>query len=74
MVQKAKNPLVLAFTNKAVENVKSRLIKSGFDKKEANNTCFTFDSYFCEWNGRNIDSLDEKQYSSKSLVWYQTNG
>ena len=60
MVEKAKNPLVLAFTNKAVENVKNRLIKMDYDKDEANKTCYTFDSYFCEWNGRNIDSLDGK--------------
>ena len=60
LVEKAKNPLVLAFTNRAVENVKNRLIKNGYDKYDANKTCFTFDSYFCEWNGRNIDSLDGK--------------
>ena len=29
MVQKCKRPIVLLFTNKAVENVKSRLIKMG---------------------------------------------
>ena len=60
MVQDAKNPLVLAFTNKAVENVKSRLIQTGYEKEVANGMCFTFDSYFCEWNGRNIDSLKDK--------------
>ena len=52
MVEKAKNPL-------ASENVKRRLIKLGYEKNEANTTCFTFYSYFCEWNGRNIDSLED---------------
>ena len=59
-VQKAKNPLVLAFTNKAIENVKSRLIQSGYEKDDANKICHTFDSYFCEWNGRDINSLKDK--------------
>ena len=56
MVQKAKNPLVLSFTNKAVENVKNRLIKMGFDKDEANKICHTFDSYFCELSDTNVDT------------------
>ncbi len=60
MVQEVKSPLVLAFTNKAVENVKSRLIKIGIEKEEVNKICHTFDSYFCEWNSRNIDSLKDK--------------
>ena len=46
----AKNPLVLPFTNKAIENVKSKLISSGMDKDVVNNICRTFDSYFCEWS------------------------
>ena len=58
VVKEATNPLVLSFTNKAVENVKNRLM--GFDKDEANKICHTFDSYFCEWNGRNINSLENK--------------
>ena len=64
MVIKADNPIVLAFTNKAVENVKDRLIKMGFDKDKANKICHTFDSYFCELNGTNeytnIESLKNK--------------
>ena len=55
MVKEAENPLVLSFTNKAVENVKDRLSKTGL-----NSVCHTFDSYFCEWNGRDIDSLKGK--------------
>ena len=43
MVMKAENPIVLAFTNKAVENVKNRLCKMGFDKDKANKICQTLD-------------------------------
>ena len=50
MVMEAKNPLVLSFTNKAIENVKSKLIRLGMDKNVVNNICRTFDSYFCEWS------------------------
>ena len=60
MVEKTENPIVLAFTNKEVENVKNRLIKIGYDKDKVNRICHTFDSYFCEWYNRNIDSLDGK--------------
>lgn len=60
MVKKAKNPLVLAFTNKAVENVKNRLIKMGYNKDEVNRFCHTFDSYFCEWSNGNYYSLNGK--------------
>lgn len=55
MVQNAESPLVLSFTNKAVENVKKRL-----NIDDINKICHTFDSYFCEWNGRNINSLKDK--------------
>lgn len=47
------NSIVLSFINKAIENVKSRL-------SERANLCFTFDSYFCEWKGRDVDSLEGK--------------
>ena len=60
MVSETKKPIVLAFTNKAVENVKSRLINTGIEKGEVNKICHTFDSYFCEWNGRDINSLEGK--------------
>jgi len=59
-VKKTENPLVLSYTNKAIENVKSRLISKGYEKEEANKLCHTFDSYFCEWNGRDINSLKDK--------------
>ena len=50
MVREAENPLVLSFTNKAIENVKNRLVSTGMHKDVANNICRTFDSYFCEWS------------------------
>ena len=58
MVSETKKPIVLAFTNKAIENVKSRLINTGIEKEEVNKIYHTFDSYFCEWNGRDINSLE----------------
>ena len=60
MVIATENPLVLSFTNKAIENVKSRLISEGYEKEDTNKMCHTFDSHFCEWNDRNINSLDDK--------------
>lgn len=45
MVLKTENPLVLSFTNKAVENVKSRLQKMNYSG-DVNKICYTFDSYF----------------------------
>ena len=64
MVMETENPIVLSFTNKAIENVKSKLISKGFNKEKVNKTCYTFDSYFCEWNGTteetNIKSLENK--------------
>ena len=60
MVQETDKPLVLSFTNKAVENVKNRLIQTGYEKEVANKICHTFDSYFCEWSDGNYHSLDGK--------------
>ena len=63
MVSETENPLVLSFTNKAIENVKRRLsdvyTKKGVET-EVNKICHTFDSYFCEWNETGIDSLKNK--------------
>ena len=52
MVMKTDKPLVLSFTNKAVRNVKDRLIKMGGNP----NVCYTFDSYFCEWGGASTET------------------
>ncbi|XP_068692468.1 uncharacterized protein [Montipora foliosa] len=53
MVMKTDNPLVLSFTNKAVQNVKERLRKMDYDP---DNVCHTFDSYFCEWDKCSIET------------------
>ena len=50
MVKDATNSLVLSFTNKAIENVKKRLVSTGMNKDVVNKICHTFDSYFCEWS------------------------
>ena len=42
MVKESENPLVLSFTNKAIENIKERL------GEQYKDMCHTFDSYFCE--------------------------
>ena len=60
MVQETERPLVLSFTNKAVENVKNRLIQTGYEKEVANKICHTFDSYFCEWSDGNYHGLEGK--------------
>ena len=56
MVMEANNPIVFSFTNKAVENVKNRLTRMGFDKDKAKLICHTFDSYFCEFGGTNVET------------------
>ena len=62
MVLTAQNPIVLSFTNKAVENVKESL-KGICDKEgigDLSDICHTFDSYFCDYHGRDIPDLDAK--------------
>ena len=61
MVINTQNPLVLSFTNKAIENVKSRLLKMGY-KDDVNKICYTFDSYFCEWKDDTINNLRNKTF------------
>ena len=60
------NPIVLSFTNKAIENVKETLKKFGYNENldgEDTKICYTFDSYFCEWFGRDASSLKYKTVS-----------
>lgn len=59
-MKETENPLVLSFTNKAIENVKARLTNNLYEKRNANKIYFTFDSYFCEWKGRDLNSLEDK--------------
>lgn len=77
MVLKAENPIVLSFTNKAVENVKERLRdicdKEDYDD-DLSDKCYTFDSHFCDYHGCNIPDLEEKsifieEYSMVPNKW-----
>lgn len=60
IVSNTKELLVVAITNKATENFKSKLNNFGVNKERANEICHTFDSYFFEFNGRTIDRLKDK--------------
>lgn len=67
MVLTAKNPIILSFTNKAVENV-----KEGID--DLSDKCYTFDSYFCDFHGTDIPDLKGKtifieEYSMVPNKW-----
>lgn len=57
MALKAENPIIVSFTNKATANVKKRLRKI---TPTSEVECHTFDSYFCEYNGRDIPDLAGK--------------
>lgn len=54
MAAKAKDPVILSFTNKAIEVVKSRI------KAELRDKCHTFDSYFCNHHGRDVPTMEGK--------------
>ena len=74
MVAECENPMVLSFTNKAIENVKMRLRKIKNLKHDPNKICHTFDSYFCEWNEDNFKELRKKtvfveEYSMVPNKW-----
>ena len=74
MVSECENPIVLSFTNKAIENVKKRLGKVKNLKHDPNKICHTFDSFFCEWNEDNFKELRKKtifieEYSMVPNKW-----
>ena len=54
LAAEAANPMILSCTNKAIENVKSRIDDSLCDK------CFTFDSYFNSYDNRDISHSKDK--------------
>ena len=54
LASKATDPIILSFTNKAIENCKRRISEELQDK------CHTFDSYFGDYHGRDISSLEGK--------------
>ena len=57
MVLKAESPIILSFTNTAVENIKERLrnICDKNRREDLSGICHTFDS--CDWHGRDISDL-----------------
>ena len=72
MVTKADDPIILSFTNKAVENVKERL--KHMIEYNLVDICHTFDSYFCDYYCRDIPDLEGKtifieEYSMVPNKW-----
>ena len=68
LASEATNPIILSFTNKAIENVKSRIGDSLRYK------CYTFDSYFNSYHNRDISHLADKtifieEYSMTPNKW-----
>ena len=68
LASKATDPIILSFTNKAIENNKRRISEELQDK------CHTFDSYFGDYHGRDISSLEGKPifievYSTTLSKW-----
>ena len=54
LATKATNPVILSFINEVIENIKSSISEELRDK------CHTFDSYICDYHGRDISSLEGK--------------
>lgn len=71
LVKQSEECIVLSFTNKAVNNVKTSLQAFGYDKTQVNKMCYTFDSYL--WI-RVLIALKVKISSLRSLIWYLING
>ena len=68
LTAEATNPIILSFTNKAIENVKSRI------EERLRNNCYTFDSYFNTYHNRDISHLKDKtifieEYSMTPNKW-----
>ena len=66
----AYDPIILSFTNKAIQNVNSVL----FDVYELAKKCYTFDLFFCVHHGRDITALEGKtifvdEYSMTPNKW-----
>lgn len=72
MASQADNPIILSYTNKAVENVKS--VFRELNQPELAKKCYTFDLYFFDQYGRDIHSLKDKtifidEFSMIPLRW-----
>ena len=66
-------PIILSFTNKAIQNVKSVLFDV-YNNYEPTKKCYTFDLFFCDHHGRDITALEGKtifvdEYSMTPYKW-----
>ena len=73
MAQEASDPIILSFTNNAIQNVKSVLCDE-YNNYELAKKCYTFDLFFCDHDGRDISSLQGKtifveEYSITPNKW-----
>ena len=69
----ADDPIILSFTNKAIQNVRSVLCDV-YNNNELAKTCYTFDLFFCDHHGRDITALEGKtifvdKYSMTPNKW-----
>ena len=69
----ADDPIILSFTNKDIQNVKSVLFNV-YNNYELAKKCYTFDLFFCDHHGRDITALEGKtifvdEYSMTPNKW-----
>ena len=69
----ADDPIILSFTNKAIQNVKS-VLRDVYNNYELAKKCYTFDLFFCDHHGRDITALEGKtifvdEYSMTPNKW-----
>ena len=69
----ADDPIILSFTNKAIQNVKSVLCNV-YNNYELTKKCYTFALFFCDHHGHDITALDGKtifvdEYSMTPNKW-----
>ena len=69
----ADDPIILSFTNKAIQNVKS-VLWDVYNNYELAKKCYTFDLFFCDHHGRDITALEGKtifvdEYSMTPNKW-----
>ena len=73
MASEAENPIILSFTNKAIQNIKEQF-KERYQHTGLENECYTFDRYFCDYHGCDIANLQDKtifidEYSMTPNKW-----
>ena len=69
----ANDPIILTFTNNAIQNVKSVLCDA-YNNYELAKQCYTFDLFFCDHHGLDITALEGKtifgdEYSMTPNKW-----